>query len=178
VRSARIGVALSRDEHTELPMSGHSRSASPREKGFVASPRYRLSSSVVPCTIIGALAAAGLRSLHRPAMNRVFTELRYRPSTVAPDGIDENQVTFAGRYRLSVVENPPVTGPAAPTLLHLAMPPSAESLPWVRVRWISAGWALLRNEKLNDDTLVAMYPPPRWKNAWRRARAVPCLAAG
>jgi hypothetical protein len=111
-------------------------------------------------------------------MNRVFTELRYRPSTVAPDGVDENQVTSTGRYRLSVVEKPPVSGPAAPTFPHLAIPPSAESLLWVRVPRISAGWALLRNEKLADDTLVPMYPPPLWKNACRRARAVPYFAAG
>src|SRR5215207_6078334 len=131
------------DQSAACPMSGHSRSASPREKGFVSSPRYRLPTSVVPCTIVGASAAARLRSLHRPAMNRVSTELRYRPSTVAPGGVDENQVTFTGRYRLSVVENPPVSGPAAPTFVHLAMPPSAESLPWVRGPWISAGWVRL-----------------------------------
>ena len=42
-------------------MSAHSRSASPREKGLVASPTYRLDAVVVPWTTIGALATAAIQ---------------------------------------------------------------------------------------------------------------------
>ena len=47
-------------------------------------------------------------------------------------------------------ELPPssVTVTIAESVSSHAPPPSAESLLWVRVPRISAGWALLRNEKL------------------------------
>src|SRR5918994_5874540 len=85
------------DHSAAWATSGHSRSASPRENGLVARPRYRLPTSVVPCTIIGASVAEALRSRHRPAMNIVSGFDRYRPSTVEPPGRFENHVTFAGR---------------------------------------------------------------------------------
>src|ERR671919_2354064 len=72
------------DHRAAWPISSHSRSASPREKGFAASPTYRLSTVVVPWTAIGAFAAAVFRPLHSPATNMVLTESRYRPSIVAP----------------------------------------------------------------------------------------------
>jgi hypothetical protein len=54
-------------------MSAHSRPASPRENGLVASPRYRLSKSVVPWITIEAPGApvevAESRLRHSPATN-------------------------------------------------------------------------------------------------------------
>ena len=158
---------------------GHERPLAQRHlgEGVVASPRYLLPASVVPCTIIGAFAAAGLRSLHRPAANR-FTELRYRPSTVAPDGVDENQVTSTGRYRLMVVENPPVSGPAALTFPHLGDAPVRRVAALGQGSLDQRGWALLRNEEVGRRHAGADVPATLWKNAWSRACAVPYLAAG
>src|ERR671919_513520 len=95
------------DQRAAWPISSHSRSASPREKGFAASPTYRLSAGGSPWTTTAAFPADALRPIQRPATNisvsfATFSVTgRYRPSMVAPVGVEENQVTFDGRYRLS-----------------------------------------------------------------------------
>ena len=49
-----------------------------------------------------------------------------------------------------------MSGETEPMLLHLAMPPSAESLVWASDPSIRSGTAFVRNEKFAEDTLVPM----------------------
>ncbi len=116
-------------------------------------------------------SSARCRGLRRgPARARRRTSRssdgRYRPSTAAPVGSDENQVIV--RRQVQVVRG---REPARERARCADVAPSGDAAagarrsPASRVPWSSAGTALFRKAKLFADWLVPMYPPPRSKKA-------------